>query len=106
RRYRLWPASRPSAPYLKHHTDCGLGGRQYGTSEDIATLQGQNNTSAARLGAVEERSSSLARSGQFAGIIRSCHRRIHWLVLVLLSRLGRLYVVLPVIRPCSAANGP
>ena len=25
---------------LNDHTDCGIGGRQYGTSEDIETLQG------------------------------------------------------------------
>src|SRR5882762_1628191 len=66
---------------LNDHTDRGLGGRQYGTSENIETLQGQNNTSAARLGAVEECSSSFARSGQFARVIRSCHRRIYRVVL-------------------------
>jgi hypothetical protein len=61
---------------LNDHADRGVGGRQYGTSEDIETLQGQNNTSATRLGAVEECGSSLACSGQFARIIRPCHRRI------------------------------
>jgi len=61
-------------------TDRGLGSRQYGTSEEIETLQGQNNPSAARLGTVEC-SSSFARSGQFARIIRACHRRVHRVVL-------------------------
>jgi len=54
---------------MNDHTDRGLGGRQYGTSEEIETLQGQNNPSAARLGTVEECSSSFARCGQFARII-------------------------------------
>src|ERR1700730_17138456 len=62
---------------MNDHTDRGLGGRQYGTSEEIETFQGQNNPSAARLRTVEECSSSFARSGQFARIIRSCHRRVH-----------------------------
>src|ERR1019366_1488670 len=105
RRYRLWPASRPSAPYLKHHTDCALGGRQYGTSEDIATLQGQNNTSAARLGAVEERSSSLARRDHRSTVKQSrsrCHgRRATWHIPLFgllkfhsVSLCGRLYPLL------------
>ena len=45
---------------MNDHTDRGLGGRQYGRSEEIETLQGQNNPSAARLGTVEECSSELA----------------------------------------------
>jgi len=49
---------------LDNHTERGAGGRQYGTSEkDTQTLTGQNNTSVARLGTVEERSSELARGG-------------------------------------------
>jgi hypothetical protein len=58
---------------MNDHTDRGLGGRQYGTSEEIETLQGQNNPSAARLRTVEECSSLFARSGQFARIIRYGH---------------------------------
>jgi hypothetical protein len=27
-------------PRLNDHTDCGVGGRQYGTSKDIETLHG------------------------------------------------------------------
>jgi len=57
---------------VDNHTERGAGGRQYGTSEkDKQTLTGQNSTSAARLGTVEERSSQLARSREFAGIV--CH---------------------------------
>jgi hypothetical protein len=59
---------------MDDHTGCGLGGREYGTSQEIETLQGQNNPSAARLGAGKEFSSPLARRGKFASIIRSCHR--------------------------------
>ena len=44
-----------------------MGGRQYGTSEDIETLHRENNTSPARLGAVEECCPTLARRGQFGG---------------------------------------
>jgi hypothetical protein len=52
---------------VDNHTERGAGGRQYGTSEkDKQTLTGQNNTSAARLGTVEERSSQLARRSKFA----------------------------------------
>jgi hypothetical protein len=32
---------------MNDHTDRGLGGRQYGASQEIETLQGQNNPSAA-----------------------------------------------------------
>jgi len=60
---------RDHQPEPDDHTARGVGGRQYGTSEDIETLQGQNNTSATRLGAVEKCGSSLARRGQFARII-------------------------------------
>jgi len=60
---------------LNHHTERGIGGRQYGTSEkDNQTLQAQNNTSTARLGTVEERSSELARSGELARIVCTRHR--------------------------------
>ena len=62
-------------------TDRGVGGRQYGTPEDIETLQGKNNASTSRLGAVEECGSSLARRSQFARIIRPCHRRVYRVVL-------------------------
>ena len=66
---------------LNDHSDCGLGGRQYGASEDIETLQSKNNASTSRLGAVEECGSSLTRCSEFARIIRSCHRRIYRVVL-------------------------
>jgi hypothetical protein len=55
---------------LHDHTDRGVGGRQYGTSEDIETLQDKNNASISRLRAVEECGSSLSRRSQFARIIR------------------------------------
>ena len=78
---------------MNDHTGCGLGGRQYGTSQEIETHQGQNNPSAARLGAVKEFGSPLARRGQFARVIRSCHRRIHRVVLfrtsTILEPIGR-----------------
>src|SRR6266436_1321764 len=51
----------------------GVGGRRYGTSEDIETLQGKNNPSTCRLRAVEECGSSLSRRSKFARIIRSRH---------------------------------
>src|SRR5260370_23255835 len=62
----------------------GSGGRQYGPSQQSGTLQnqGQNHTSTARLGAVEECRAAFARSCQFARIVPSCHRRIHRLVLL------------------------
>jgi len=44
---------------MNNHTGAALGGRQYGTSEDIETLQGKNNPSTSRLRAVEECGSSL-----------------------------------------------
>jgi RHS repeat-associated protein len=51
------------------HTVRGAGGRQYGTSEkDKQTLTGENNTSTARLGTVEECSFKLAGSSEFARI--------------------------------------
>jgi hypothetical protein len=62
-----WPPN--EQPYWR-----GVGGRGYGTSEDIETLQGKNNPSTSRLRAVKECGSSLARRSQFARIIRSCHR--------------------------------
>src|ERR1039457_7644991 len=49
---------------LNDHTDRGMGGRQYGTSEDIETLQGENNASTSRFRAVEECGSSLARRAE------------------------------------------
>jgi len=39
---------------LNDHTDRGVGGRQYGASEDIETLQSKNNASTSRFRAVEE----------------------------------------------------
>jgi site-specific recombinase XerD len=54
-----------------------VGGCQYGSSEDIETLQGKSNASASRFGALEKCGSSLTRRSQFARIIRPCHRRIH-----------------------------
>jgi len=66
----------PISLQLNDHTDRGVGGRQYGSSEDIETLQGKSNASASRFGAVEECGSSLTRRSQFARIIRPCHRRI------------------------------
>jgi hypothetical protein len=65
---------------LNDHTDRGVGGRQYGASEDIETLQGKNNASTSRSRAVEEFGPSLARRSQLARIIRSCHRRIYQVV--------------------------
>ena len=47
----------------------GRGGRQYGASEDIETLESKNNASTSRLGAVEERGSSLTRCSEFARVI-------------------------------------
>jgi DNA-binding NtrC family response regulator len=49
----------------------GAGGRQYGASEDIETLQGKNNASTSRFRAVEECGSPLARRSELARIIRS-----------------------------------
>src|ERR1700724_1610849 len=66
---------------LKDHPDRGVGGRQYGSSEDIETLQGKSNASGSRFGAVEECGSSLTGRSQFARIVRPCHRRIHRMVL-------------------------
>src|SRR6266853_2432476 len=66
---------------LNDHTDRGVGGRQYGSSEDIETLQGKNNASPSRFRAVEECCSSLARRSELARIIRPCHRRIYRVVL-------------------------
>ena len=52
---------------MDDHTERGAAGRQHGTSEkDQQTLTAENNTSAARLGVVEECSSKLARSSEFA----------------------------------------
>jgi hypothetical protein len=48
--------------HVNDHTDRGVGGRQYGASKDIETLQGKNNASTRRPGAVKECSSSLASS--------------------------------------------
>ena len=60
---------------MDDHIERGAGGRQYGTSEkDNQTPQAQDNTSAARLGAVEERSSELARSGQITRVVGTRHR--------------------------------
>src|SRR5207245_11213088 len=70
----------PESP-LNDHTDRGVGGRQYGSSEDIETLQGKNNASPSRFRAVEECCSSLARRSELARIIRPCHRRIYRVVL-------------------------
>jgi hypothetical protein len=42
----------PISLQLNDHTDRGVGGRQYGSSEDIETLQGKSNASASRFGAV------------------------------------------------------
>src|ERR1039457_3869199 len=66
---------------LNDHTERGMGGRQYGTSEDIETLQGENNASTSRFRAVEECGSSLARRTELARIIRPCHRRVYRVVL-------------------------
>ena len=65
---------------LKDHTE-RAGGRQYGASEDIETLQGKKYAETSRLGAVEECGSSFARRGQFARIIPSPDRRICLVVL-------------------------
>src|SRR5664279_3135228 len=55
---------------MNNHTERGAGGRQYGTSEkDKQTFTGENNTSIARLGTVEECSSKFARSSEFARIV-------------------------------------
>jgi hypothetical protein len=37
-----WPETgfETISPQLTDHTDCGVGGRQYGTSRDIEALQG------------------------------------------------------------------
>src|SRR5258708_13394519 len=67
---------------LNDHTDRGVGGRQYGASEDIETLQGKNNASTSRFRAVEECGTPLARRSELARIIRSCHRRIYRVVLL------------------------
>jgi hypothetical protein len=50
-RFVDWPETGFEAisPKLNDHTDRGVGGRQYGTSEDIETLQGKNNASTSRL---------------------------------------------------------
>jgi hypothetical protein len=48
-----------------------LGGRRYGTSEDIETLQGKNNPSTGGFGTIDECGSSISRRRQFAGIIGS-----------------------------------
>src|ERR1700680_1966130 len=60
----------------------GVGGRQYGASEDIETLESKNNASTSRFGAVEECGSSLTRCSEFARITRSCYRRIYRVVLL------------------------
>src|ERR1700740_2485198 len=77
----------PISLQLNDHTDRGVGGRQYGSSEDIETPQAKINASPSRLGAAEECGSSLTRRSQFARIIRPCHRRIHRMVF-LLTRAG------------------
>jgi len=69
-------------PKLNDHTVRGMGGRQYGTSEHIETLQGENHASTGRFRAVEECGSSLARRAEFARIIRPCHRRVYRVVLL------------------------
>src|SRR5450432_1093985 len=70
--------------YLQQTTilNRGVGGRQYGASEDIETLQGKNNASTSRFRAVEECGTPLARRSELARIIRSCHRRIYRVVLL------------------------
>src|SRR5947209_14351204 len=55
---------------LNDHTDRGVGGRQYGASEDIETLEGKNNASTSRSRAVEECGSSIALCGELARIVR------------------------------------
>ena len=51
-------------------------------SEDIETLQSENNASTSGFGAVEGCGSSLTRRNEFARIIRSRHRRIYRMVLL------------------------
>src|SRR6266852_313486 len=60
----------------------GVGGRQYGASQAVETLESKGNASTSRLGAVEECGSSLTRCSEFARLIRSCHRRIYRVVLL------------------------
>jgi hypothetical protein len=67
---------------LSDHSDRGVGGRQYGASKDIETLQGKNNASTSRFRAVEERGSSLARRSELARIIRACNRGVYRVVLL------------------------
>jgi hypothetical protein len=46
----------------------GVGGRQYDASKAIEALGSKGNAATSRLGAVEERGSSLTRCGEFAAL--------------------------------------
>src|SRR5438309_7654629 len=77
---------------LNHHTERGIGGRQHGTSEkDNQTLQAQNNTSTARLGTVEERSSELASSSELGDFQV---REEHWVIADLVGKGKHIRTVL------------
>jgi hypothetical protein len=51
---------------MNDHTDRGLGGRQYGTSEEIETLQGQNNLRVQKMVRTTHASNMGALAGQFS----------------------------------------